>query len=87
MEAGQNLLVYKDGDTTPQSWRATDFSNNSGMFQFNFMAMLQPDKVKGALASLSAVRAEGLTARYLTAARAGRAGGAHRQSGRGHAYA
>lgn len=69
VEAGQNLLVYKDGDTTPQSWRATDFSNNSGMFQFNFMAMLQPDKVKGALASLSAARAEGLTARSLTAVR------------------
>lgn len=69
VEAGQNLLVYKDGNTTPQSWRATDFSNNSGMFQFNFMAMLQPDKVKGALASLSAVRAEGLTARSLTAVR------------------
>ena len=69
VEAGQNLLVYKDGDTTPQSWRATDFSNNSGMFQFNFMAMLPPDKVKGALASLSAARAEGLTARSLTAVR------------------
>lgn len=80
MEAGQNLLVYKDGNTTPQSWRATDFSNNSGMFQFNFMAMLQPDKVKGALASLSAARAEGLTVRSLT-------GGADRHSGRGHAYA
>lgn len=58
-----------EGLTTPQSWRATDFSNNSGMFQFNFMAMLQPDKVKGALASLSAARAEGLTARSLTAVR------------------
>lgn len=69
VEAGQNLLVYKDGNTTPQSWRATDFSNNSGMFQFNFMAMLQPDKVKGALASLSAARAEGLTVRSLTAVR------------------
>ena len=53
VEAGQNLLVYKDGNTTPQSWRATDFSNNSGMFQFNFMAMLQPDKVKLSLIHIS----------------------------------
>lgn len=61
VEAGQNLLVYTDGDTSPKySWAATDFGDTN-MFQYNFMAMLQPDMVYGDEATLTAVKAEGLT--------------------------
>lgn len=61
VEAGQNLLVYTDGDTSPKySWAAKDFGN-SNMTQYNFMAMLQPDTVYGDEATLTAVKAEGLT--------------------------
>lgn len=61
IEAGQNLLVYTDGDTSPKySWAAKDFGNSS-MSQYNFMAMLQPDTVYGDEATLTAVKAEGLT--------------------------
>lgn len=61
VEAGQNLLVYTDGDTSPKySWAAKDFGN-SNMTQYNFMAMLQPDTVYGDKATLTAVKAEGLT--------------------------
>ena len=61
VEAGQNLLVYTDGDTSPKySWAAKDFGNSS-MSQYNFMAMLQPDTVYGDEATLTAVKAEGLT--------------------------
>lgn len=61
VEAGQNLLVYTDGDTSPKyTWAATDFGD-TGMFQYNFMAMLQPDTVYGDEATLTAVKAEGLT--------------------------
>lgn len=61
VEAGQNLLVYTDGDTSPKySWAAKDFGNSS-MSQYNFMAMLQPDTVYGDKATLTAVQAEGLT--------------------------
>lgn len=61
VEAGQNLLVYTDGDTSPKySWAAKDFGKSS-MSQYNFMAMLQPDTVYGDKATLTAVKAEGLT--------------------------
>lgn len=61
VEAGQNLLVYTDGDTSPKySWAAKDFGKSS-MSQYNFMAMLQPDTVYGDEATLTAVKAEGLT--------------------------
>lgn len=61
VEAGQNLLVYTDGDTSPKySWAAKDFGK-SNMTQYNFMAMLQPDTVYGDKATLTAVKAEGLT--------------------------
>lgn len=61
VEAGQNLLVYTDGDTSPKySWAAKDFGKSS-MSQYNFMAMLQPDTVYGNEATLTAVQAEGLT--------------------------
>lgn len=61
VEAGQNLLVYTDGDTSPKySWAAKDFGKSS-MSQYNFMAMLQPDTVYGDEATLTAVQAEGLT--------------------------
>lgn len=61
VEAGQNLLVYTDGDTSPKySWAAKDFGK-SNMTQYNFMAMLQPDTVYGDEATLTAVQAEGLT--------------------------
>lgn len=61
VEAGQNLLVYTDGNTSPKyTWAATDFGDTD-MFQYNFMAMLQPDTVYGDEATLTAVRAEGLT--------------------------
>lgn len=61
VEAGQNLLVYTDGDTSPKySWAAKDFGKSS-MSQYNFMAMLQPDTVFGDEATLTAVKAEGLT--------------------------
>ena len=61
VEAGQNLLVYTDGDTSPKySWAAKDFGK-SNMTQYNFMAMLQPDTVYGDEATLTAVKAEGLT--------------------------
>lgn len=61
VEAGQNLLVYTDGDTSPKySWAAKDFGK-SNMSQYNFMAMLQPDTVYGDEATLTAVKAEGLT--------------------------
>lgn len=61
VEAGQNLLVYTDGDTSPKyTWAATDFGDTD-MFQYNFMAMLQPDTVYGDEATLTAVKAEGLT--------------------------
>lgn len=61
VEAGQNLLVYTDGDTSPKySWAAKDFGKSS-MSQYNFMAMLQPDSVYGDKATLTAVKAEGLT--------------------------
>lgn len=61
VEAGQNLLVYTDGDTSPKySWAAKDFGKSS-MSQYNFMAMLQPDTVYGDEATLAAVKAEGLT--------------------------
>lgn len=61
VEAGQNLLVYTDGNTSPKyTWAATDFGNTD-MFQYNFMAMLQPDTVYGDEATLTAVKAEGLT--------------------------
>lgn len=61
VEAGQNLLVYTDGDTSPKySWAAKDFGKSS-MSQYNFMAMLQPDTVYGDESTLTAVKAEGLT--------------------------
>lgn len=61
VEAGQNLLVYTDGNTSPKyTWAAKDFGDTD-MFQYNFMAMLQPDTVYGDKATLTAVRAEGLT--------------------------
>ena len=61
VEAGQNLLVYTDGDTSPKySWAAKDFGKSS-MYQYNFMAMLQPDTVYGDEATLTAVKSEGLT--------------------------
>lgn len=61
VEAGQNLLVYTDGDTSPKySWAAKDFGKSS-MSQYNFMAMLQPDTVYGDEATLTAVKTEGLT--------------------------
>lgn len=61
VEAGQNLLVYTDGDTSPKySWAAKDFGKSS-MSQYNFMAMLEPDTVYGNEATLTAVQAEGLT--------------------------
>lgn len=61
VEAGQNLLVYTDGDTSPKySWAAKDFGKSS-MSQYNFMAMLQPDTVYGDEATLTAVKSEGLT--------------------------
>lgn len=61
VEAGQNLLVYTDGDTSPKySWAAKDFGK-SNMTQYNFMAMLQPDTVYGDEATLTAVKSEGLT--------------------------
>lgn len=61
VEAGQNLLVYTDGDTSPKySWAAKDFGKSS-MSQYNFMVMLQPDTVYGDEATLTAVQAEGLT--------------------------
>lgn len=61
VEAGQNLLVYTDGDTSPKySWAAKDFGKSS-MSQYNFMAMLQPDTVYGDKATLTAVKTEGLT--------------------------
>lgn len=61
VEAGQNLLVYTDGDTSPKyTWAATDFGDTN-MYQYNFMAMLQPDTVYGNEATLTAVKAEGLT--------------------------
>lgn len=61
VEAGQNLLVYTDGDTSPKySWAAKDFGKSS-MSQYNFMAMLQPDTVYGDEATLTAVKEEGLT--------------------------
>lgn len=61
VEAGQKLLVYTDGDTSPKySWAAKDFGKSS-MSQYNFMAMLQPDTVYGDKATLTAVKAEGLT--------------------------
>lgn len=61
VEAGQNLLAYTDGDTSPKyTWAATDFGDTN-MYQYNFMAMLQPDTVYGDEATLAAVKAEGLT--------------------------
>ena len=61
VEAGQNLLVYTDGDTSPKyTWAATDFGDTN-MYQYNFMAMLQPDTVYGNEDTLTAVKAEGLT--------------------------
>lgn len=61
IEAGQNLLVYTDGATSPTgTWAAKDFAG-SKYYQYNFMAMLQPDTVYGTGASLVAVKEEGLT--------------------------
>ncbi len=61
IEAGQKLLAFTDGDTSPKyTWAATDFGD-AGLYQYNFMAMLQPDTVYGNEATLTAIKAEGLT--------------------------
>ena len=65
-EVGNTLNVYTDGSTTPIVWEANDFGNNPQYYQFNSVAMLQPDTVTGETAKLTIATPEGLTSASVT---------------------
>ena len=68
LEVGNQLKVYTDGANTPVVWDAKDLSTNEQYYQFNSLALLQPDTVWGNRAVLVASAPEGLTSSSMVTA-------------------
>ena len=66
-EFGNDIVVYKDGDSQPSlSWTAKKLANNNIYHTFNSVALLKGDAVTGEKALLTKTTEEGLTSPFLT---------------------
>ena len=66
-EFGNDIVVYKDGDSQPSlSWTAKDLANNNIYHTFNSVALLKGDAVTGEKALLTKTTEEGLTSPFST---------------------
>ena len=66
-EFGNDIVVYKDGDSQPSlSWTAQNLANNNIYHTFNSVALLKGDAVTGEKALLTKTTEEGLTSPFST---------------------
>ena len=66
-EFGNDIVVYKDGDSQPSlSWTAKNLANNNIYHTFNSVALLKGDAVTGEKALLTKTTEEGLTSPFST---------------------
>ena len=66
-EFGNDIVVYKDGDSQPSlSWTAKNLANNNIYHTFNSVALLKGDSVTGEKALLTKTTEEGLTSPFST---------------------
>ena len=66
-EFGNDIVVYKDGDSQPSLfWTAQNLANNNIYHTFNSVALLKGDAVTGEKALLTKTTEEGLTSPFST---------------------